>query len=453
MSDRAVDSSRHPEPFSKHLSRRGLLAGVGALGLATLTGCGGRSSSPAISGAVNLSLWTHDPSYVKTFTAAAADSVLMKGSSFTPSISSVSASGDSLLSRTITQAVAGGEGPDLLGIIISEFPRVMKSQMAENLFVDLSDLVSDAGEVLRTAPYSRNGKVYAVESDLSVSVFYYREDEFKTLGIDPGMETWDEYLEAGAAVSQSTGKAIGMVSNGDNTSIFNTYLQYLLQRGGSPFDENGQLTIDTDESADVLEFIQKGVKSGALMVLGDPYGSAAASALKGSQLIATVMPSWYNLYGLQANAPDQEGRWRMRTIPRFTGGGHIASNLGGTGFAVGLTSPNREAAKDLLRRTYLTSEGQLLRYKSGGYLPTLQALYDAPEFAGIEDKFLGGQRVFDVFRESARDVPKFSQSATMQQLSTSMGAPLLAIYKGEMTPAQAITATVEGYKQQTRQAS
>ncbi|WP_456286423.1 ABC transporter substrate-binding protein [Microbacterium sp. JZ70] len=434
------------------LSRRTLLAGMSAASILALGACATSRPAPLTSGAARLQLWTHDPSYITTFENAAADTALMRGSVFRPSIAPVSANGADLLSRTITQAVAGGEGPDLLGIIISEFPRVLKPQMAENLFVDLSDVIAPlADDLLRVAPYSRDGKVYALESDASISVFYYREDEFEALGIDPAMETWDEYLDAGARAFESAGKSIGMVSSGDNTSIFNSFLQLFLQRGGSPFDESGALSIDSPEAIDVLDYIQRGVASGALMVLGDPYGSAAASALKSGTLIATVMPNWYNLYGLQSNAPDQAGLWRMRAIPRFAGGGHVASNLGGTGFAVGLGTPRRDAALDLLSRTYLTPEGQLLRYQAGGYLPTLRSLYDDPAFTEITDEYLGGQRVFDVYRESARDLPAFFQSATMQQLSAAMGAPLLSLYRGDLTPSQTIAATVEGYKQQTRQ--
>lgn len=433
------------------LSRRGFLAGIGALGALTLASCVGRQQ-PVASGSVRLDVWTHDPSYVTTFQGAAADAALMTGSAFSTTIGAVAASGTDLVSRAIAQAVAGNPGPDLLGVIISEFPRVMKPQMAENLFVDLSDVVAATeGEVLRTAPYSQDGKVYALESDASISVLYYREDQFAALGVDPQMETWDELLEVGAAIFERTGQSIGMVANGDNTSIFNSYLQFLLQRGGSPFDEDGTLTIDTDESAEALELMQAGLASGAFMELGDPYGSAAAAAIQSGALIATVMPSWYRLYGLEANAPDQAGLWRMRTIPRFSGGGHIASNLGGTGFAVGLDSPRREAALDLLRRTYLTREGQMLRFRTGGYLPTLTALYDDPELTATEDEYLGGQRVFDVYGAAARDLPAFFQSPTMQQLSSAMGAPLLAVYRGQTDVPTAIAAATRGYLEQTRQ--
>lgn len=447
------DVARSRGALGGSLSRRTFLAGLGVAGMAAVAACAPLSgASTAAAGAGPLQLWSHDPSYIATFEKAAADAAIMRGSSFSPRIAPVSANGADLLSRAITQAIAGREGPDLLGIIISEFPRVMKSQMAENLFVDLSDLIEGVDdEVLRTGPYSHDGKLYALESDASISVFYYREDEFEKLGIRPDMETWDEYLEAGAKVFEQTGQSIGMVANGDNTSIFNSYLQYLLQRGGSPFDESGELTIDTDESADVLDFIQRGVSGGSLMVIGDPYGAAAASAIKSGTLIATVMPCWYKLYGLQSNAPDQAGLWRMRTIPRFAGGGHIASNLGGTGFAIGVDSPRRKEALDLLRRTYLTKEGQLLRYQTGGYLPTMTSLYDDPDFTEIRDEFLGGQRVFDVYREAAKDIPVFDQSETMQQLSTAMGAPLLDVYAGRKTPAEAIRATTTAYKQQTRQ--
>ncbi|WP_432571651.1 ABC transporter substrate-binding protein [Kineococcus sp. SYSU DK005] len=437
------------------MSRRAVLGGLvlGAAGAGGLTACSSGQQAASTSGAVDIGFWTHDPSYVKTFQASAADADLMAGSAFQDTINPVSANGSDLLSRTITQAVAGQSGPGMLGIIISEWPRVMKPQMAENLFVDLSDLTTDLGDdLLRTEPYSVDGRLYALESDSSISVFYYRQDEFEAHGIDPQMQTWEDYLQAGEQLAAATGKSLGMVANGDNTSIFNSFLQFLLQRGGAPFDADGNLTIDTPEVLETLDVIQRGVQNGTFKVLGDPYGSAAAAALKQGELIAIVMPNWYNVYGLQANVPEQAGLWRMRTLPRFTGGGHIASNLGGTGFAVGLNNAARQASVDLLKRTYLTPEGQLLRYQIGGYLPTIKSLYSAPEFTDITDAYLGDQRVFDVYAQGAQDIPSFYQSATMQQLSVAMGAALLGLYSGAYTPERVVEATIKGYREQTRQA-
>ncbi|MEJ3655062.1 extracellular solute-binding protein [Actinomycetes bacterium KLBMP 9759] len=433
------------------VSRRRFLAGVGGLGLLA-AGCGNtEAAAPTRTGPADLRLWTHDPSYVATFRAAIADPAIMAGSPFTPALEVTAATGDDLVTRTMTQAIANGTPPDLLGLIISVFPRVMKSRIAENLFLDLTDTVAPFGaDLLRAAPYTVDGRLYALDSDTCISVLYYREDEYARAGIPADLGSWDELIEAGGRLHAATGQSVNLVSNGDNTSLFNTYLQFLLQRGGGPFNERGELTIDTDESAEALDLMRRGVANGAFLQLSDPYGGAAAAALKSGQLVSVSMPSWYNVYGLQANAPEQAGRWRMRTLPRFSGGGHIASSLGGTGFAVSATTPNREAALDLLRRVYLTPAGQLLRFRTGGFLPTLRSLYDAPEFLDHRDEFLGGQESFREFAAASTDLPELYQDATMPQLADAFGDQILAVYRGDIGPAEAIRGAVAAYTQQVR---
>ncbi|MFD5315389.1 ABC transporter substrate-binding protein [Streptomyces sp. NPDC127098] len=433
------------------LSRRRFLAVLGGMG-ALATGCATATpAEPVTDGSVGLRLWTHDPSYTATFQAALSDRTIMRGSAYAPSLEVTAASGSDLLTRTITQFMADGSPPDLLGIIISEFPRVMKGDLAESLFLDLSEIAEPFGDdLLRRGPYSLNGRLYGLDSDTSISVLYYRPDEFARAGLPTDAATWDEMLDIGGRLNQATGKSIGMVAGGDNTSLYNTYLQLLVQRGGSPFDAEGNLTIDTDESVEALDLIQRGVANGSFMVVGDPYGAAAAAAIKSGLLVALTMPSWYRVYGLEANAPEQAGQWRLRTLPRFSGGGHIASALGGTGFTVSAVNPGREAALDLLRRVYLTPEGQLLRFRTGGFLPTLRSLYTEPDFTSHRDEFLGGQRSFREYARAAEDLPEFFLSENNEALVVAMGAQLLGLYDGDLTPAQVIREATDSYRRQVR---
>lgn len=436
------------------ITRRSVLKGAGAAGLGTLAlsvlaACGGTATKALTSGAVKLKLWTHDPGYVATFQAAITDKAIIGKLPYKYSLSVVKSAGADILSRTISQASAGGDTPDLLGIIIDQFPRVMKNGIASKLFVDLTDLTAKFGDKLaKTAPYTVGGKLYALESDLSITVQYYRSDVFTKNKISTDIATWDDWIAAGAELNAKTGQYLGMHANGDNGSIFNGFLQFLLQRGGSPFDATGKFTLESQESLEVLKFMRDGIKSKAFVALSDPYGSACAAALKNSQLVATAMPNWYNLYGLQTNAPNQKGLWKIRTLPTFGGKGHIATTLGGTAFAVGLDKPNTAAATDLLRQTYLTREGQLLRYQKGGYLPTLIDLYKDEEFLKLEDKYLGGQHAFEIYAKAAKDIPVFYQNEGMTILAAVVGAPVLGVLKGTIEPAAALDQIVKTYNKQ-----
>jgi arabinosaccharide transport system substrate-binding protein len=183
----------------------------------------------------------------------------------------------------------------------------------------------------------------------------------------------------------------------------------------------------------------------AFVVLADPYGSDAAAALKNSDLVATHMPNWYNVYGLQANAPDQKGLWRARLLPKFSQGGHEASTLGGTGFAVGKDLPNTEAALELLKATYLTKEGQLIRFREGGYLPTITDYYEEPEFLEAEDPYLANERIFEVYGAAAQDLPTYYLDPKLPDLTEASSQPLLDLFQGASTPEATLDAIVQGF--------
>ncbi|APU16473.1 MULTISPECIES: ABC transporter substrate-binding protein [Actinoalloteichus] len=438
------------------LDRRALLrgmgvAGLGLLGAPLLASCGAADRTPLTAGPVGIRLWTHDPGYVTTFETAIGEPGLVGDSEFEFRLDVTNAAPPDIITRMITQAIADGNTPDLVGLVIDQFARVMGSSIAENLFVDLTDVVAPLGdELLKLAPYTVDGSPYSLDADNSITVFYFRQDLFADHGVPEDAATWEELAEHGERLSRDHEISLGVVSTGDNLAVANSFFQFFLQRGGQVFDAAGELALDSAEAVEVLEFMTEGVRSGFLLGLPDPYSSAAAAALKSGRLAAIAMPNWYNAYGLQANVPDQQGRWRMRTLPRFDAGGHLASTLGGTGFTVLKDKPGTAAALDLLSRVFLTREGQLLRYRSGGFLPTLRSLYRDPELVEVRDEYLGGQRVFDVYAPAAEDLPLFHQAPAMQILTDVLGGPVLDAVRGRTSPAAAIEAAIVAYREQVK---
>ncbi|MDG6107656.1 extracellular solute-binding protein [Dactylosporangium aurantiacum] len=438
------------------LSRRGFLratalAGGGLLAAPLLSACSDDGGDAVQSGAVKIDFWTHDPGYEKTFTQTAKELTDgAAGSKFDYTLNVTKGESDALVTRLISQGAAGSGTPDLIGIVISVFPRLMAGGIAKQLLVPLDDLIAPVkDDLLRTAPYAYDGKVYALESDTCVSVLYYREDEFTKNGIPADVATWEDLATIGASLHARTGQSLGVVATGDNGSITNQYLQFLLQRGGGFFNDKGELLLDSPEAVQTIEFMAKGLQSGFLLGVPDPYGAPNTAALKEGKLIAIAMPNWYNVYGLQANVPDQKGKWKMRALPKFQAGGHIGSSLGGTGFAVVKNKPSTTAATELLRYTYLTREGQLARFKAGGFLPTLKSLYTDQDFLGYEDPYLG-QKAFDVYTPAAKDLPTFYQNENLNLLTDTFGGPLLEALRGKKSPGDAIKETVEAYKKKAK---
>ncbi|MBB2903160.1 ABC-type glycerol-3-phosphate transport system substrate-binding protein [Kineococcus radiotolerans] len=443
------------QPHRAVTSRRAFLHGGAALaagvaGSAALTSCADTSYGPArSSGALDLAMWTHDPGYITTFTESAAQ--LSTTSPFQYDLQVTQSAAGDVMTRFINQAIVGKGTPDLTGIEVGQFNRVMRSDVAGDILIDWTEELEQYGEdLLRKQPYSVDGRVYAIESDTCLSIYWYREDEFAKNGLPTDLDTWEDLLEAGGALHQKTGQSLAMVGTGTPGDTASSLQQWLLQRGGGFFDQDGELILDSPETVETLDWMARGVANGTLINLPDAYGAPLAAALKQGQLIGTFMPNWYNAYGLQANVPDQKGLWRMRVAPRFTGGGHIASSSGGTGFAVTKDKVNTDGAQELLRATYLTREGQLLRYKAAGYLPTIKSLYSDPELLAIEDEYLGGQRVFEVLGEAAEDLPSFYQSPNYAILQSALAGPVQAALRGRTTAARAIADSVESYRKQAR---
>lgn len=436
------------------ISRRTLLRAAGLAGGSLLAGpllagCSEDAATPATeSGNVTLDFWTHDPGYVSTYKGSVQTINTAKSTPFSYDLKFTSLAAEAVVTKLLAQAQAETGTPDIAGIEVSQFPRLMKQNIAPSILVDWSAQLSDAekSDLLRLDDYAVDGRTYCLESDTCPTVLYYRDDLFEKYKIPTDFETWEDLKEAGA----KSGKSFGICPNGTPGDAMGTFRQLYQQRGMNLFDKDGNPTIDTPEAAETIQFMVDGVKDGFFLVVADAYGAPNAAALKSERLIATFMPDWYNVYGLQPNVPDQKGKWRIRKLPTFSAGGGFGATLGGTGFAVVKDKPNTQAAIDLVRATYLTKEGQLLRFQKGGYLPTMKSLYGDPAFTEYKDAYLGGQQVFPVYGGVVEQAPPFFQSANLSVLIDVLGGQIQRAIAGKTSATEAVKTAQQNYEAQTK---
>lgn len=434
------------------IDRRSLLRGVTLAGAAialpsALAACGGGDTKgPAVtSGDVAIKFWTHDPSAEKLFSNAV-DQLNKSGESkFDFSLDYAQQDGFTMVTKLVSTAAAGGDLPDLVGIVDLFFGPMLKDNIAQEILMDLSPAIKPLeGDLLPSyqAKYTVNGKVCGIESDTSSTVLYHRTDFVDEYGIPLDAKSWEELADFGAGLFRDHGKSLGFVGTGDSGQAFNSFLQFFSQRGGAVYDAAGNLTLGSPEAVEVLQFMMDGKESGFLLEVADPYGPSMGAALKSEKIIAVAMPDWYNQFGLQAHVPDQKGKWQIAMMPPFAGGGTRAGSLGGTGYGVVKDKPNSEAALELLKYAYLTEEGQVQRFLVGGYLPTMKSVYDNPTLTAYKDAYLGNQQVFQIYKELAPDVPPFYQSPDMPSTIDTLGTQVVNALKGRATAEQAIDAAV-----------
>ncbi|MFF0078334.1 ABC transporter substrate-binding protein [Streptomyces canus] len=441
--------------FPASPTRRTLLRGALGLGAATaLTACGGGSTTARTSGDVTLSLWTHDPGYEDFFRKGIPEADRL--TDFRYHLDVTRAGPADLVTKLLAQAVAGRGTPDAIGFEIGSFPRMLRGDIAPRLLHDLTpdiDAVPGLKDDLlpaRLAPYSKDGRLYALDSDTPMVVYYYRDDLFSQWNLPTDTATWEEYAELGARVHKDHGASLCVVSTvgSDTGQVVQSFQMLLYQRGGAFFDADGNLVLDSPEAEETLRFLCEGLRTGFVIDISDYYGAAMQTALKTNKVVGLPMAIWYKNYGLIPNVPEQKGRWRVRGLPRFTKGGGITAALGGTGFGVVKDKANTEAAVDFLLNTWLTHEGQVRRFTETGYLPTRRSVYEDPQLNAAKDDFCGGQQLFRLYRSLLPDVPAFYQSPDQSILFDVLAGNLLRAYRGDVSPRQALKQTAADYRDQ-----
>jgi Bacterial extracellular solute-binding protein len=181
----------------RDLLRLGAVAG-GAVALPGLLSACGTSGSqvPIKSGPV------HDNGYIEFFTAALPLAARKTGFEYTLDVSKIGAT--DIVTRMIAQAVTGTGTPDVVGLEVANFARTLRGDIAPELLVDLNEAVAPYRDDLikaRVDAFSKQGTLYALDSDTPMSIYYYRQDEFARLGVPDDIATWEEFAKVGGAIT------------------------------------------------------------------------------------------------------------------------------------------------------------------------------------------------------------------------------------------------------------
>ena len=383
---------------------------------------------------VTLSAWTHDQLYIDYFNSRLEEWEAMHPDiSFSYDFQVIPNAWD----RAIEALAAGEQLPDLLGIEQGGFPNYMKDGVIANYFVDLTDRIGDRREEYaegRWSIYSFEDRIYAMESSLTASVYYYQPAVFEEYGVEVPT-TWEEMLRLGEEVFGPAGISLNVATNSGN------WFQMLFdQRGGQTFDAEGNFVFGEEPNRslaiEVADFVQKAVANGTFfVVLGDDHWSGATipTAYREGRLIGHMMPDWWSTCCLKPNVEDMEGQWRIAPPPVWEGGGYETTVWGGTGWAV-TQGEDQEIAAEFLDFMYMGVESQIQRFEKINMFPTnFEAMAD-PRVSGLEDPFYGGQAIGEVYASVGDEVPVWYQSPFRSNWGTAVGDNLPLLFDGSMTP-------------------
>jgi ABC-type glycerol-3-phosphate transport system substrate-binding protein len=327
----------------------------------------------------------------------------------------------------------------MIGIEIGRFSRYLQDGIVAEQFVDLTDLIGDRRDDFvegRWAPYIYDGGIYAIESALTASAYYYQPAIFEAQGLEPPT-TWEEFLEIGSTLGQE-GTALSVMTNEPQ----GPFSMMFLQRGGNFFSPDGEFVLGEPENRElaleVLYVIRQALDDGAFYSVAntDFWGSTIPTAFREGSLAGIIMPDWYAGCCLKPGVEGMAGEWRVAPMPVWEDGGHTTTVWGGTGFAITQASEHADLVWSLLEHSYLTLEGQLARFEQIGFYPTMYEALEHPRITELEDPFFGGQAVGQVFAEVALDTPAVYQSVGRPFLLQALADNLPLFFDGSVTADQ-----------------
>ena len=283
-----------------------------------------------------------------------------------------------------TEFQSGQSNIDLIGGDV-----IWPAQLAAPGYIaDLSDrFPEEEQQKFLPGPIDSNtydGTIYGVPWFTDAGLLYYRTDLLEQADLDPESPptTWEDLKAQAVEVAEATDTQNGFVFQGSNYEgcVVNG-VEYIGSHGGSILDPNdsSKVTIDSPEAIAGLTTMASMVADGAApqAVANFTETESQEAFLQGNAVFIRI---WPYLYGLLSDPetstirPEQVG---VAPLPAGEGGESVAG-LGGWNFMLNANSENQDAAYEFVK--FATApEQQKFRALEGGFLPTLQELYEDQE--------------------------------------------------------------------------
>ena len=282
-------------------------------------------------------------------------------------------SSDDVKKSLMTTLAVGGSDIDVIeadSIWVSQFA-------AAGWLEDLTEFLDPIKDQYLAGPLQTcyyNDKAYALPSYTDVGLLYYRSDLIET-----APTTWDELVAMCQEHQGKDGIEYGFVfqaQQGEPVSC--NMLEFIKQNGGHDLDENGEFTMNNDNTIEALEFVEGLIADGISpeSVLNAKPDDSRAIFEEGQALF---MRNWTYAYAnAQAETSKVAGNVGVAALPLGPNGESSSGTLGGWDYVINTYSENKEAAKVFVE-FMAGEEAQKIQVQMRSTLPAIEALYDDAE--------------------------------------------------------------------------
>ncbi|MEC1562239.1 ABC transporter substrate-binding protein [Bacillus haynesii] len=295
--------------------------------------------------------------------------------------------------------LAGKGVPDIADVELGRYSNFLKG--SDIPLTDLTPLVEDERDKFveaRLTLYSKNGKLYGLDTHVGTTVMYYNMEMMNKAGVDPDdIKTWEDYREAGKKVVKALGKPMTTIETTDP----NSFLPLVSQQESGYFDQQGRLTLNNETNVKTLEFLKTLIEKDKIAVTtpgGNHHSEEYYGFMNQGGAASVLMPIWYMGRFLDY-MPDLKGKIAIRPLPAWEEGGDRSAGMGGTATVIPKQAKEVDLAKDFLKFAKASKEGNIKLWTVLGFDPLRWDVWDSDELKKpnqYTEYFQNGQHIFSV---------------------------------------------------------
>lgn len=289
----------------------------------------------------------------------------------------------------------------------SEVPDVIivKDEDVQFLLKGFSNAFEETSDDIKKENYlkykidnlTREGKLLGIPFDCKPGVLIYRKDLFQAAGVNAEyIKTWWDFILAGKNITNSDKVPMLFLPLEDEK----TYRLFLNQLGGSYFDKNGKIVVNSELGIKAAEMLKSLYVQGALQNINS---SSNIITLLSQGKVASAIVSLEELNTIIKDSPELKGKLGVMNLPAFEEGGNQAVILDGANLLILNSSENKNLAIEFSKYTTGNRENIKLLLEKEGMLPALSNYYDEKWFFKKES-FFEDTKLWKLLADDAKDI-------------------------------------------------
>ncbi|MEV8535553.1 sugar ABC transporter substrate-binding protein [Streptomyces sp. NPDC051211] len=431
-------------PLSRHfrLPRLALTASAASLALLA-TACGG-GQDPADSGSgsagsadrpVTLTYWSSTAGAQQT-----ADAFNRTHKNIQVKFSAVPGGPDG--AAKLSNAIKGGNAPDVATMDYSALPEFASSGQLEDLSPTSGKLVSEKFPAAVQSLVNLGGKTWAVPFDVTPLELFYRKDIFEKHRVAVP-KTWAEYRQAAERINKAD-PSVRITNFGGGDPALLAGLAW--QAGAKWYGTEGnawKVSIDDPASRKVAEYWNGLLASG--LASKTPLWGEGEAKERSTGKVATVIGAAWTAGTFLTAYPDLKGKWGIAPLPTWDGK-PATGMYGGTSYIVPKGSRQSRAAAEFI--AWVTTEPEAVKARLSSLKAPSSALPANPGMRAAAAKlfdpaYFAGQDPYALADEAAATIlPGWTWGPAQLQVTAAQGAAgadlVKALTEGQVAAEKAV---------------